>query len=203
MTSGFSWNQLPVRADFELVVGQDLEGQVEPAVELVLPLLDEAPGADDQAAMQVAANHQLLDEQPRHDRLAGARVVGEQEAQRLAREHLLVDGRDLVGQRIDQRGVDSQERIEQVGEADPVGLGDEPEERAVAIEAPGLAGRGDFQRRLSIPVEELVPEPARCVLVRDLEDAPVPLDVTIVTRASGRMPFTDAPGLRSSRRLMF
>jgi hypothetical protein len=34
----------------ELVVGQDLEGEVEAAVELVLSLLGEAPGADHQAA---------------------------------------------------------------------------------------------------------------------------------------------------------
>ena len=49
---------------FELVVGHDLEGQVEPAVELVLPLLDETAGADDQAALKVAAGHQLLDKSP-------------------------------------------------------------------------------------------------------------------------------------------
>ena len=47
---------------FELVVGHDLERQVEPAVQFVLPLLDEVAGADDQAALQVAAGHQLLDE---------------------------------------------------------------------------------------------------------------------------------------------
>ena len=103
---------------FELVVGEDLERQVEAAVELVLPLLGEAAGADDEAALQVAAGDQLLDEQAGHDRLAGAGVVGEQEAQRLARQHRLVDGGDLVRQRLDQRGVDGQHRIEEVGEAD-------------------------------------------------------------------------------------
>ena len=124
---------------FELVVGQDLEGQVEAAVELVLPLLGEAAGADDQAALQVAAGDQLLDEQAGHDGLAGAGIVGEQEAQRLARQHGLVDGRDLVRQRIDQRGVDGQHRVEQVGEADAVRLGDQAEQGAVAVEAPGPA----------------------------------------------------------------
>ena len=64
----------------ELVVGEDLERQVEAAVELVLPLLGQAARADDQAPLQVATNDQLLDEQAGHDGLAGARVVGEQEA---------------------------------------------------------------------------------------------------------------------------
>jgi len=37
------------------------------------------------SVLQIAAHDQLLDEQPRHDGLASARVVGEQETQRLAR----------------------------------------------------------------------------------------------------------------------
>ena len=45
--------------------------------------------------------HQLLDVEAGHDRLAGARVVGEQEAQRLAGQHLAVHGLDLVRQRVD------------------------------------------------------------------------------------------------------
>ena len=58
---------------FQLVVGQDFERQMEAAVQLVLPLLGEAAGADDEAALEIAAGDQLLDQQPRHDGLAGAR----------------------------------------------------------------------------------------------------------------------------------
>ena len=152
----------------ELVVGQDLEGQVEAAVQLVLPLLGQAAGADDEAALEVAASDQLLDEQPGHDRLAGAGVVGEQEAQRLARQHRLVDRRDLVRQRLDQRGVHREHRIEQVRQADAVGLGDEAEQRAVAVEAPGTTGGHDVQRGFVIPIEQLVADPAAGVLVGDL-----------------------------------
>ena len=54
----------------ELVVGQDLEGQVEAATQLVLPLLGQAAGTDDEAALKVAACDQFFDEEPRHDRLA-------------------------------------------------------------------------------------------------------------------------------------
>ena len=50
---------------FELVVGQDLERQVETAVQLVLPLLGQTAGADDEAALQVAARDQLLDQAAR------------------------------------------------------------------------------------------------------------------------------------------
>ena len=145
---------------FELVVGEDLERQVEAAVELVLPLLGEAARADDQAALQVAAGDQLLDEQAGHDRLAGAGVVGEQEAQRLARQHRLVDRRDLVRQRLDERGVDRQHRVEEVREADALRLGDEAEERAVAVEAPGPALLDDLEARLVVAVEQLVGDPA-------------------------------------------
>ena len=153
----------------ELVVGEDLEGQVEAAVELVLPLLGQAARADDQAALQVAAGDQLLDEQAGHDGLAGAGVVGQQEAQRLARQHRLVDRRDLVRQRLDQRGVDGQHRIEQVGQADALGLGDQAEERAVAVEAPGPALLDDLQARLVVAVEQLVGHLAGRRLVGQLE----------------------------------
>ena len=135
---------------FELVVGQDLEGQVEAPVELVLPLLGQAARADDQAALQVAAGDQLLDQQPGHDRLAGAGVVGQQEAQRLARQHRLVDGRDLVRQRLDERGVDGQHRIEEVGQPDALRLGDEPEQarrrRRSSRAGPARRPRGGARR---------------------------------------------------------
>ena len=87
---------------FELVVGQDFERKLEAAVKFILPLLGQAAGADDEAALQVAAGDQFLDEQPGHDGLACTGIVGEQEAQRLTRKHGLVDGRDLVRQRLDE-----------------------------------------------------------------------------------------------------
>ena len=42
--------------------------------------------------------------------------------QGLPRQHRPVDSSDLVGQRLDQRGVHGEQRVEEVGEADPVGL---------------------------------------------------------------------------------
>ena len=54
---------------FQLVVGEDLERQVEAAVKLVLPLLGQAARADDHAALQIAAGNQFLDQKPGHDGL--------------------------------------------------------------------------------------------------------------------------------------
>ena len=129
---------------------------MEAAIQLVLPLLAKAARADHQASLQVAARDQLLHQEARHDGLAGARVVGQQESQRLARQHRLVDRRDLVRQRFDQRGVDSQNRIEQMREPDAVGLGDEPEQTAVAVETPGPALLNDFESRLVVTVKKRI-----------------------------------------------
>jgi hypothetical protein len=154
---------------FELVVGEDLERQVKAPIQLVLPLLGEAAGADDQAALQVAAGDQLLDQEPRHDGLAGAGIVGQQKAQRLARQHRLVDRGDLVRQRIDQRGVHRQHRVEQMRQADAVGLRDQAEERAVAVEAPGPALLDQLQAGLVVAVEQLVGDLAGRGLVGQLQ----------------------------------
>jgi hypothetical protein len=47
---------------FELVVGEDFEGELESPPKLVLPLFGQAAGADDQSALEVAPDDQLLDE---------------------------------------------------------------------------------------------------------------------------------------------
>ena len=82
---------------------EEVEPQPELEEQLVLPLLDQAAGRDDQAPLDVVAEQQLLDVEPGHDRLAGAGVVGEQEAQRRARQQLAVDRADLVRQRLRRR----------------------------------------------------------------------------------------------------
>ena len=74
------------------------------------------------AALQIASDQKLLDEQSRHDGLAGSGIVGEQEAQRLAGQHLFVDGGDLVRQGIDVRGVDREIGVEEVSKPDAVGF---------------------------------------------------------------------------------
>ena len=150
MTRLFSRNQLPVRAASSLSLVRISNGSWKRRYSSSCHCSARLPGQTIEAALQVAARDQLLDEQAGHDGLAGAGVVGEQEAQRLARQHRLVDGRDLVRQRLDQRGVDGQHRIEQVRQADAMRLGDEAEQRAVAVEAPGPALLHDFEARLVV-----------------------------------------------------
>ena len=154
---------------FQVVVGENLERQVEAPVELVLPLLRQAAGADDQAALQVAAGDQLLDEQPRHDGLAGPRIVGQQEAQRLPGQHGFVHRGDLVRQRLDLGGVHRENGIEEMRQADALRLGDQPEQGAVAVEAPRPAGFGDFEPLLVVAVQQLVGDLAGGRLVGQLQ----------------------------------
>jgi len=47
--------------------------------------------------------------------------------------------------------------IEEVGESDTVSLGDQAEQRPVAIETPGLTNDGDFKRRFAVPVRSSLP----------------------------------------------
>ena len=167
-----SRNRLPVARRLELVVGEDLEVQVEPAAQLVLPLLDQAAGATMRQRCRSPRTMQLLDVEAGHDRLAGAGVVGQQEAQRLARQHRLVDGRDLVRQRLDVGGVDGQHRVEEVGQADALRLGDQAEEGAVAVEAPGAALLDELQARLVVAVEQLVGRACRQASCRSARALP-------------------------------
>ena len=141
---------------FQLVVGQNFERQIQTAVELILPLLGEASGADNETSLNVAPGDQLPDQEPCHDGLAGARVVCEQEAQRLARQHAFVDGRDLVRQRLDDRILNGEHRIEKMRETDALGLGHEPEQSAIPVEAPRPPFLDDLQVGLAVAVDQLV-----------------------------------------------
>jgi hypothetical protein len=163
---------------FDLVVGQDLERQVEPLVQFVLPLLGQCAGTNDEAAAQVAADEQFLDEQPGHDRLACSRIVRQQETQRLPRQHLPVDRGDLVRQRLDERSVNGQKGIEQVRHANPHRLGNQPQQRTIAIERPGPTRGHDGQRRLSVAEEQFAAQPSCAVFIGQLDHGvAVPLDV--------------------------
>ena len=116
--------------------------------------------------MEVSPSDQLLDEEARHDRLAGARVVREQEPERLAGQHGFVDGRDLVRERIQERGVDREDRVEEVRQADAVRFGDEPEELAVAVETPRPPGLDEIAAMLVVLVEKHIGDLSRRILVR-------------------------------------
>ncbi|MGD8202474.1 hypothetical protein ACQE98_17675 [Ornithinimicrobium sp. W1679] len=77
--------------------------------------------------MHVVAEHELLDQEACHDRLPCAWVVGKQETQGAAGEHLAVHRADLVGERFDLARGDRDHRIEETRTLDPLCLGGELE----------------------------------------------------------------------------
>ena len=113
----------------------DLKRLVEEPQHLVLPLNGQGRGDQDEAALDGLPQLQLLDQQTGHDRLAGAGIVREQEAQPRLRQHLQVDRLDLVRQRADAGQTDRELPVVGVGEADAGGLHEESQ--PVRIRGPG------------------------------------------------------------------
>ncbi len=107
----------------KLVVRQNLERQMEAPVEFVLPLLGKAAGTYNEAALQIAARNQFFHEQAGHDGFPGAGIIGQQESEGLTRKHGFVNGSDLMRQRIDDRGMDREHRVEEMREADALRFG--------------------------------------------------------------------------------
>ena len=83
-----------------------------------------------------------------------------------------------MGERLDVGGMDGQQGVEEMGEANALGLGDEAEEGAVAVEAPWAGLFGDADAGLVVAVEELVGDLASGCFVGQLDGVvPVPLHV--------------------------
>ena len=72
--------------------------------------------------MCIGSHDELADVEARHDRLASTRIVGQDETERLPREHRFVDSGDLVRQRIDVRGVDRHHWIKEECQVDAFGF---------------------------------------------------------------------------------
>ena len=75
-----------------------------------------------------------------------------------------------MGQWIDEAGRHRDIRVEQVGEADPLGLGGELERLAVAIEGPGTALGHELEARLILAEEELLRDSTVCGAVGQRND---------------------------------
>ena len=86
-------------------------------------------------------------QQARHDRLAGAGVVGQQEADARQLEEVVVDGFELVRQRIDAGDREREVGVVLVGQPQPQGLDAEPETSRVAVEG--------FSFRRALQIREL------------------------------------------------
>src|SRR5262249_8044679 len=121
----------------DVVAAEDDELLVELLLQLALPLEGEIGGADDEDAPGQPPELQLADEQAGHDGLASAGVVGEQEADPGQFEEVVVDGLQLVGQRIDPGDGQAEVGVELVSDAEGVRLETETKEAAVAVVAAG------------------------------------------------------------------
>src|SRR5262245_31739454 len=66
---------VPVAAASSLSLRENVESEMEPTIQLVLPLLGQAAWADNQAPLQIAARNHLFHQEAGHDRPPGAGVV--------------------------------------------------------------------------------------------------------------------------------
>ena len=141
---------------------EDAKLQAELLKQLIPPLLHQAARRHHQHPPRVRAHKQLADIQPGHDRLARARIIGQHIAQRLARQHGFVNGRDLVRQRVHVRRMDRHHGIEQEGQVDTLRLDRQLEILAATIESPRpLQGRHRDRRLIRPAQQALLQRPIR------------------------------------------
>ena len=158
------------RGGFDALVAEYLEAQVELAEKLVLPLFGQRTGADDETALEVAARDKFLDEQAGHDGLARAGVIRKDVAQGQTPQKFLIDGGNLMRERLDIGRVDGEIRVEEVGVVDAPRLGRKAELCAVGIEAPRQFGLLERERGLVFPVEKASARRAPAVLIGDIQN---------------------------------
>ena len=89
---------------------------------LPLPLERKTGGGDDERPLHEATNLQLLEQQARHDGLARAGIVGEEEANPRHREEVVVNGLKLVRERVNTGNGERKVGIVFIGESQPKSL---------------------------------------------------------------------------------
>ena len=151
------------------VVGEDSEVEMEPLPQLVLPLHHKGSRRHDENSFCVAADGQLPDVEAGHDRLARARVVGEDETKRLDGHHLVVDRLDLMRERLDVGGLHGHVGVEKMGRFDATGLGRQLEQASVAVERPRILGCCKREASLVGARQQASIEPLLRILVDDLD----------------------------------
>ena len=108
-------------ADFRAL--DDKKLLVELLLQFALPLESEVCWTDDTSIRSANPRKlQFSNEQPGHDGLAGTRVVGEQEPDTGELQKVVVDGFELVRQRIDTGNRKAKVRIKLVGDSQRIGL---------------------------------------------------------------------------------
>jgi len=119
-----------------------LERFAELVLQLPLPLEGQVGGGDDQGAFHQATGLHLLQEEPGHDGLPGARVVREEEPDARQFQEVVVDRLQLVRERIDTGDGQGEERVVLVGQAQALRFHAEAERAGIAVED-GLSSGDD------------------------------------------------------------
>jgi hypothetical protein len=169
-----------------------LEAEAEAAHHLVAPLKADRGGTDDQHEVGLLAEDQLLEDEPRLDRLSEPDIVGDEEV-RAGELEGLHEGRELVRHELDagaerrleaggvggadgaplervEVGAEAGRRVEGLGLPEPLGL--RSDHASAELEVPE-----DLElpaRRIVIEARELEAGGVRRVLVDDLLDEPLP-----------------------------
>ena len=112
----------------------DQEFLVELFLQFSLPLERQVRRADDKDALGEAAELEFPDQEARHDSLAGSGVVGQQKSHPCEFEKVVVDGFQLMGERIDARDRKREIGVEFVGYSQRVSLQAQAEQLRVTQE---------------------------------------------------------------------
>ena len=98
-----------------------------------LPLEGEVGRADDENPLGKPAQLKFADEEPSHDRLACPGIVGQQEADAGQLQKIVVDGLELVRQRIDAGDREAEVGVKFPGNAERIGLKAQTKKASVAL----------------------------------------------------------------------
>ena len=97
--------------DAKIGATQDVKRFLEAVGHFALPLEGKVRGADNEHALDQPAQFEFLDEQPGHNGLARTRVVREEETTASGLQQVVVNGVELVWQRVNARDGQPKERI--------------------------------------------------------------------------------------------
>jgi hypothetical protein len=155
MTRSFSRNQLPVRAASSLSLVRISKGRWKRRESSSCHCSTRLPG---QTMRQRWRSPRAISSLMRRPAMMVLPAPGSsaRRTERLTGQHRFIDSGDLVGQRLDQRGVHGEYGVEKVGETDAMGLGCKPVGCAIAVEAPRPASLNEFDGRFVLAVEEAV-----------------------------------------------
>ncbi len=155
----------------EYVAANHLEVLAEAVFHFPLPLEGEIRRGDDERPLDQPPDLQFLVQQPGHDGLACARIVGQEEANPGHLQEVVVDRLKLVGQRIDAGDGQREVGIVFVGQRQPHGFDAQAEVLGIAVERLFVGGTGQLGQLLGVE-NRLVDLPGFQSLAHELDGGP-------------------------------